>query len=57
MEKRLEELGVELPEVPPAVANYIPGVAVGEERGKHARSALNVNEFTCDAPLEIILSL
>ena len=30
IEKRLEELGVELPEVPPAVANYIPGVAVGE---------------------------
>ncbi|MCE2452392.1 MAG: RidA family protein, partial [Nitrospinae bacterium] len=30
IEKRLEELGIELPEVPPAVANYIPGVAVGE---------------------------
>ena len=149
IEKRLEELGVELPEVPPAVANYIPGVAVGEvlflagtigqyngeipirgklgggvsveegyrsarlcglnhfamakeslggdldrivravrlegyvnsapgfkeapwvvngesdllvevlgeERGKHARAALNINELTYDAPVETILTL
>ncbi|MFQ5894579.1 MAG: RidA family protein [Nitrospinota bacterium] len=30
VERRLEELGIVLPEVPAAVANYIPGVIVGE---------------------------
>ncbi len=29
-EERLKELGIVLPEVPQAVANYVPGVIVGE---------------------------
>ncbi len=148
IEKRLAELGLELPPVPDAVANYIPGVLVGEilhlsgtigmikdtlvykgklgsdltveegyqsarlctlnhlamaksvigdlgriervvrlvgyvnsapgftqapwvvngasdllaevlgeERGRHARAALNINELTFDAPVETILTL
>lgn len=149
VEERLKELGLALPQVPPAVANYIPGVIVGEilhlsgtigeyngeipykgklgadlsvqqgyesarlcglnhlamakaclggdldrivrvvrligyvnsapgfreapwvvngesdllvevfgeERGKHARAALNINELTYDAPVETVLTL
>ena len=30
---------------------------LGEERGKHARAALNINELTYDAPVETILTL
>jgi len=29
----------------------------GEERGRHARAALNVNELTFDAPIETVLTL
>ncbi len=29
----------------------------GEERGRHARAALNVNELTYDAPIETVLTL
>ncbi|MAE05549.1 MAG: RidA family protein [Nitrospinota bacterium] len=29
----------------------------GDERGKHARAALNINELTYDAPVETILTL
>jgi len=30
---------------------------LGEERGRHARAALNVNELTFDAPVETVLTL
>ena len=30
---------------------------LGEERGRHARAALNINELTFDAPVETILTL
>lgn len=29
----------------------------GEEKGRHARAALNVNELTFDAPIETVLTL
>ena len=30
---------------------------LGEERGRHARAALNINELTFDAPVETVLTL
>ncbi|MBT3351658.1 MAG: RidA family protein [Nitrospinaceae bacterium] len=30
---------------------------LGEEKGRHARAALNVNELTFDAPVETVLTL